>query len=180
MVAATLFWLQVTSRNLVPPLRQGDQGSCIPGLRGVDECDSQRWAGGDWGGGICAIHIRTHCDTPLRQGDQVGGILQLLGVDECDSQQWAGGDWGGGIQRMRIRTHCDTPHRQGDWWDGLRRVLEFDLCSVLRRDQRVRVRGVDAALVEQRGPREVPEYVWLFHPMQHSQTGGSCSISRMF
>jgi hypothetical protein len=66
------------------------------------------------GGGICAMHIRTHCDTPLRQGDQVGGILQLLGVDECDSQRWAGGDWGGGIQRMRIRTHCDTPHRQGD------------------------------------------------------------------
>jgi len=41
-------------------------------------------------------------------------------------------------------------------------VLEFDFCSVLRRDRRVCVRGVDAALVEKRRLREVPEYVLLF------------------
>jgi hypothetical protein len=44
--------MQVTSRNVVPPLRRGDQESRIPQLIGVDDCDSQRWTGGDWGVGI--------------------------------------------------------------------------------------------------------------------------------
>ena len=34
------------------PLRQGDQEMGIHKLFGVDDCDSQRWTGGDWGGGI--------------------------------------------------------------------------------------------------------------------------------
>ena len=49
--------------------RQGDQGFFILQLLGVDDCDSQRWARGDWGVGICTMRIGTHCDTPHRQGD---------------------------------------------------------------------------------------------------------------
>ena len=44
--------------------------------------------------------------------------------------------------------------------------------EVLRRDRRVRVRGVDAALVEQRCPREVPKDVLPFGPIQYSRTRG--------
>ena len=51
-------------------------------------------------------------------------------------------------------------------------MLEFDHCSVLRQNRRVRVRGVDVALIESWGPREVPEHVFLFRPIQHSGTRG--------
>ena len=37
---------------LFPPLRQGDRGFGIPWLLTVGGCNSQRWAGGDWGVGI--------------------------------------------------------------------------------------------------------------------------------
>jgi len=161
------------------PLRQGDQVFCIPWLLGVDDCDSQRWAGGDWGSGIWKMRVGTHQHTPLRQGDQGSCIPQLLGVDDRYSQRWTGGDLEGGIWGMRVRKHCDTPHRQGDREWRIRRLLEFDLCSFLRRDQRVRVRGVDAALVESRGPQEVPEHVLLFSTIQYSGAFGSCTINNM-
>ena len=94
------------------------------------------------------MRVRTHRYTPQCQGDQGRGIRRLLGVNYCDSQQWAGGDWEAGIQRMRMRTHRDTPRRQDDSCEGLQKVLGFDDHHVLRRDRRVRVRGVDAGLVE--------------------------------
>ena len=89
--------MQVTLRNLFPPLRQGDQGSYIQIVLKVDDCDSQRWARGDWEVGILWMRIGTHQHTPLRQGDRGFCIQLLFGVDNCDSQRWAGGDWGVGI-----------------------------------------------------------------------------------
>jgi hypothetical protein len=85
-------------RIATPPCRQGNQALRILSLLGVDNCDSQQWAGGDWGVCILWMHVpRTHRNPPLHQGDQGFGIQWLHGVDHCDSQQWAGGDWGGGI-----------------------------------------------------------------------------------
>jgi hypothetical protein len=52
--------MRVTSRNVVPPFHQGDQGGGIPLLLGVDDCDSQRRAQGDWGSGIREMRVGTH------------------------------------------------------------------------------------------------------------------------
>ena len=58
-------------------------------------------------------------------------------------------------------------------------MLKFDDCEVLRQDRRVCVRGVDAALVEQRGPQEVPQDVLPFGPIQYSGAFGSCTGNAM-
>ena len=45
--------MQVTSRNVVPPLRQGNQGGGILLVLGVDDCNSQREVIGPWAFGLC-------------------------------------------------------------------------------------------------------------------------------
>ncbi len=108
--------MHLTSQNLDTPLRQGNQGSGIQSLLGVDDCDSKWWPGGDWGVCIFWVHVPcTHHNPPLRQGDQGPCIRKLLGVDDCNSQWWAHGDWGVCILWMHVPCkHRDTPLHQGD------------------------------------------------------------------
>ena len=119
--------MQVTSRNVVPPLRQGNQGGGILLVLGVDDCNSQRWAGGDWGGAFkgCAL-VRIDIPLSVREFDETAfeECSNLTTVQFCDEiEEFVSGEsmrhwWNNGVHERCLRTYsffvrCNIPERVG-------------------------------------------------------------------
>ncbi len=95
-------WAFCGCRSLIhieipPPLHQVDQGMGILWLLMIGGCNSQWWAGGDWGVGISKmqVSVQAHQDPIRHQGGSWDDIQWVLDYDDCEVLQQ---DWRVSIQ----------------------------------------------------------------------------------